>query len=145
MVIAVNFYGIHFLISLSCCPVLINTTAEACTCFSTFSPRRRPTVTPPLTLSCFYFFLFFFLHLFLLHLLTFISLTSSLTYPNLHCRLLNFFTLFTLGLSTFLILLFFLFIPLLLSSFPLSPGVVPEQENEGQTAETLLAMASPSC
>lgn len=102
-------------------------------------------MTPPLTLSCFYFFLFFFLYLLLLHLLTFISLTSSLTYPNLHCHLLNLFTLFPLGLSTFLILLFFLFIPLLLLFFPLSPGVVPEQENEGQTAETLLAMASPSC
>lgn len=37
---------------------------------------------------------------------------------------------------------------LLLTSFllaPFSQGVVPEQEDEGQTAETLLAMASPSC
>lgn len=33
--------------------------------------------------------------------------------------------------------------PSLLPSF--SPGVVPEQEDEGQTAETLLALASPSC
>ncbi len=33
------------------------------------------------------------------------------------------------------------------TSFPLSsfsPGVVPEQEDEGQTAETLLAVVSPS-
>lgn len=67
-------------------------------------------------------------------------------YSNLHCRLLNFVALLPVFLPSFLVVLLLMFLTLILSLFLpfLSPGVVPEQEDEGQTAETLLTVASPS-
>lgn len=129
-----------------------------CVRLNTFSPRRRPIGTPPNLVL----FLFFFLPcLFLLHLFTIVSLSltfyislfqpilssRTLSWPSFFCfcpNLLNFVTL----IPSFLILLLFLFLSFfLLPSFlpSLSQGVVPEQEDEGQTTETLLAVASPSC